>query len=547
MKKYIISFLLLFSFFLNAQETPRPEFSSPFDFPLLLSGNFGELRANHFHAGIDVKTQGVSGKRLLALADGYISRIRITHGSGYVLHVTYDNGFITVSRHLSGFVGKVAQRAKEEQYVKESWEIDIIPDPEEFPVKRGEQIAWSGNTGYSFGPHLHLEVIEEATGDYIDPLLFYKKKIKDTKPPKAQGIMIFPQKGKGVVNGSPDPQPFSLKAPAITAWGEIGVAIRALDYMDDTTNNFGVHTVSLKVDGVEVFKSVVNRFSAYEDRMINSWTYKRYMKSFIEPGNALRMLEAKNDNRGLITIDEERDYLLTYRLTDLYGNSQSYSFTIAGKKQDIPPLSIRDKYHLKWDKINFLQEPGLELFLPKKVLYDDLYLDVKLSYDSCYVSYLYEITPEITPLHTFATLKLGIKRKEVDDDDKYYIVGFNAKGKAHPIGGTYINGFLEARIRELGTFAIAVDTVPPTIIPLHKTTGRRDYLQFKVKDEESGIKSYRGTIDGQFVPFGLHIMSDQLRYKLDPKVIKKGKEHTVELIVIDKCNNHTVWEETFFW
>ncbi len=547
MRRNIISFLLLFSIFLNAQEAPHSEFSSPFEFPLLLSGNFGEIRTNHFHAGIDIKTQGVSGKRLFSLADGYISRIRITHGSGYVLHVTHDNGFTTINRHLSGFIGKIAQKAKEEQYAKESWEIDIIPKKEEYPVKKGEQIAWSGNTGYSFGPHLHLEVVEDATGDYVDPLPFYKNKIKDTKPPKAQGIMLFPQKGRGVVEGSEEHQAFPLDASSITAWGEIGVAIRAFDYMDNTANNYGVYSVILSVDSVEVFKSVANHFSATEDRMINSWTYKRYMKSFIEPGNTLRMLEVKNENRGLITIDEEKDYLFTYMLTDLYGNTQSYSFTITGKKQDIKPILIRDKYHLKWNKINYLQEPGLNLFLPKNVLYDDLYLDVELTHDSTYVSYLYKITSEMTPLHTYGSIKLGIKTKKIEDVNKYYILGLNDKGKPYPIGGTYVDGFMEARIRELGTFAVAVDTIPPQVIPVNKAKWKNDFIQFKVKDEESGIKSYRGTIDGLYVPFGLHIMSNQLRYKLDSMVVEKGKEHKVKIVVVDKCENQTVLEETFFW
>ena len=547
MKKNIISFLLLFSIFLNAQETSQSEFSSPFEFPLLLSGNFAELRTNHFHAGIDIKTQGVSGKRLLALADGYISRIRITHGSGYILHVTYYNGFTTINRHLDGFIGKVAQKAKEEQYAKESWEIDIIPKKGKYPVKKGDLIGWSGNTGYSFGPHLHLELIDDTTGDYIDPLPFYKNRIKDTKPPKAQGIMIFPQKGKGVVEGSDKPQQFPLESSSITAWGEIGVAIRAFDYMDNTTNNFGVYTVILEVDGLEVFRSVMDRFSVYEDRMINSWTYKRYMKSFIEPGNTLRMLEAKNGNRGLVTIDEEKDYLFTYRLSDLYENTQSYSFTVIGKKQDIKPVSIREKYHLKWNKINYLQEPGFDLFLPKKVLYDDLYLDVELSHDSDYVSYLYRITPEITPLHTFGSIKVGIKTEKVDDVSKYYILGFNDKGKPYPIGGTYVNGFMEGKIRELGTFAVAVDTIPPLVVPINKARWKNNYIQIEVKDEESGIKSYKGTIDGLYVPFGLHIMSDQLRYKLDPEIIEKGKDHKVKIVVVDNCDNQTVLEETFFW
>ena len=278
-------------------------FTPPFDFPITFSGNFGEIRANHFHGGLDFKTGGTIGKPVHALAEGYISRIRVTHGSGYVLDVAYNNGYKTINRHLSAFVGDVARRVEDLQYEKESWEVEITPEPGEYPVKAGQVIALSGNTGYSFGPHLHLDMFEADTDDYIDPLPFFKKKVKDNTAPRAEGIMLFPQPGRGVVDGNQKCQAFPLtpKQP-ITAWGLVGSAIRAYDYMDGVSNRYGVHTVILEVDSVEVFRSVVDRFSEYENRMINSWTYGQYMKSFIEPGNTLRMLHAPNGNRGLVDI-----------------------------------------------------------------------------------------------------------------------------------------------------------------------------------------------------------------------------------------------------
>lgn len=148
----------------------------PFDFPLTLSGNFGEIRSNHFHGGLDFKTGGVIGKPVRALADGYISRIRVTNGSGYVLDVCYHNGYSTINRHLSGFVSPIAERVEKLQYEEENWEVEIVPEPGEYPVKGGQQIAWSGNTGYSFGPHLHLDVFETESGDYIDPMPFFNRK-----------------------------------------------------------------------------------------------------------------------------------------------------------------------------------------------------------------------------------------------------------------------------------------------------------------------------------------------------------------------------------
>lgn len=233
MKQYIVGLMLACSMHAPAQDTIQGSFVPPFDFPLTLSGNFGEIRSNHFHGGLDFKTQGVVGKPVRALADGYISRIRVTNGSGHVLDVTYDNGYSTINRHLSAFMQPIADRVEKLQYGQESWEVEIVPEPGEYPVKPGQVIALSGNTGYSFGPHLHLDVFETETGDYVDPLPFFKSKIKDKTAPKAEGFMLFPQVGSGVVAGSERAQSFPLTmAKPVEAWGVIGAGIKAYDYMD---------------------------------------------------------------------------------------------------------------------------------------------------------------------------------------------------------------------------------------------------------------------------------------------------------------------------
>ena len=305
MRRYITTLMLACCIGGYGQEKKQATFVPPFDFPLTLSGNFGEIRSNHFHGGLDFKTGGVIGKPVRALAEGYISRIRVTNGSGYVLDVCYHNGYSTINRHLSGFISPIAERVEKLQYENENWEVEIIPEPDEYPVKAGQQIAWSGNTGYSFGPHLHLDVFETETGDYVDPMPFFKTKIKDTRAPKADGIMFFPQLGKGVVDGKQENKMILPNTGRpVEAWGVIGTGIKAYDYMDGVSNHYGVYSVVLTVDEKEVFRSTVDRFSQEENRMINSWTCGQYMKSFIEPGNTLRLLKASNTNRGLVTIDE---------------------------------------------------------------------------------------------------------------------------------------------------------------------------------------------------------------------------------------------------
>ena len=554
--KYSIFFSLLFfigsvqSGYAQETGTDKPSFIPPFDFPITFSGNFGEIRANHFHGGLDFKTGGTIGKPVRALADGYISRIRVTHGSGYVLDVAYDNGYSTINRHLSAFVGDVARRVEDLQYEKESWEVEITPEPDEYPVKAGQIIALSGNTGYSFGPHLHLDMIETATDEYIDPLPFFMDKVKDKTAPRAEGIMLFPQPGKGVVEGKQTRRAFPAHpTKPITAWGLIGAGIRAYDYMDGVQNKYGVKTVILEVDGEEVFRSTVDRFAYEENRYINSWTHGQYMKSFIEPGNHLRMLHASNGNRGLVGINEERPYRFVYTLSDALGNTSKVCFTVQGQKTTIAPVEHREKYALKWDKVNYLQEPGLELVIPKGMLYDNVLLNYSVRADSGDIAFTYQLNDTRIPMHDACDLRIGLRRRPVEDMTKYYVAGVTARGGKYRIGGKYEDGVMKVRIRDLGTYTVAVDTVPPVITPVNQAQwGRTGKIIFKAKDKETGINTYRGTIDGKYALFGKpNSISGNLVCELDPKHVEKGGKHVVEMTVTDGCGNRTTEQFDFVW
>lgn len=554
--KYPIFFSLLFfigsvqSGYAQETDTDKTSFTPPFDFPITFSGNFGEIRANHFHGGLDFKTGGTIGKPVRALADGYISRIRVTHGSGYVLDVAYDNGYSTINRHLSAFVGDVARRVEDLQYEKESWEVEITPEPDEYPVKAGQIIALSGNTGYSFGPHLHLDMIETATDEYIDPLPFFMDKVKDKTAPRAEGIMLFPQPGKGVVEGKQTRRAFPAHpTKPIIAWGLIGAGIRAYDYMDGVQNKYGVKAVILEVDGEEVFRSTVDRFAYEENRYINSWTHGQYMKSFIEPGNRLRMLQASNGNRGLVDINEERPYRFVYTLRDALGNISKVRFTVQGQKTTIAPVEHREKYALKWDKVNYLQEPGLELVIPKGMLYDDVLLNYSVRADSGDIAFTYQLNDTRIPMHNACDLRIGLRRRPVEDVTKYYVAGVTARGGKYRIGGKYEDGVMKVRIRDLGTYTVAVDTVPPVITPVNQAQwGRTGKIIFKAKDKETGINTYRGTIDGKYALFGKpNSISGNLVCELDPKYVEKGGKHVVEMTVTDGCGNRTTGQFEFVW
>lgn len=447
-------------------------------------------------------------------------------------------------------MGDIARRIEDLQYEKESWEVEITPDPDEYPVKAGQIIALSGNTGYSFGPHLHLDMIETATDEYIDPLPFFMNKVKDKTAPRAEGIMLFPQPGKGVVEGKQVRCAFPAHSTKlITAWGLIGAGIRAYDYMDGVRNKYGVKTVILEVDGEEVFRSTVDRFAYEENRYINSWTHGQYMKSFIEPGNHLRMLHASNGNRGLVDINEERPYRFVYTLSDALGNTSKVCFTVQGQKTTIAPVEHREKYALKWDKVNYLQEPGLELVIPKGMLYDNVLLNYSVRADSGDIAFTYQLNDTRIPMHDACDLRIGLRRRPVEDMTKYYVAGVTARGGKYRIGGKYEDGVMKVRIRDLGTYTVAVDTVPPVITPVNQAQwGRTGKIIFKAKDKETGINTYRGTIDGKYALFGKpNSISGNLVCELDPKHVEKGGKHVVEMTVADGCGNCTTEQFEFVW
>lgn len=546
MKRLI--FLLLY--ILQLPTLSAQIFRPPMDHEITFAGNFGEIRTDHFHGGLDFKTGGAEGKVVRALADGYISRVQINAGSGLVLTVNYADGYSSAYRHLSAFAPPIAARAKSMQYENESWEIDYYPQPDEYPVKAGQQIALSGNTGYSMGPHLHLDLFN-AAGEYIDPLPFFLAEVNDHTPPRADGFLLIPAPGAGVIEGRQDEQTFPIDTrKTIDAWGLIGAGIKAYDYMDGVHNRYGVKFVSLSVDGEEVFRSVVDRFAYDENRYINSWTRGQYMKSFIEPGNRLRMLQAMNDDGGLIRIDEERPYRLVYTLSDAFGNTTQVGLTLRGRRQEIAPLPYAESDILHHDRVNVLQKPGVDLVIPRHALYRDAYLTYQQSLpDSAAASYTYRLTDEAVKLHRAADLSIGLRRRPVDDVSKYHIVRIDPGGRRHSVGGSYERGFIHTSILQLGTFCVEVDTVPPTVRPLNQARwGQSGKVTLRADDAQSGISHFAATVDGAWAPLGKpNAVSGHLVLELDPEHVTRGRNHRLTVSVTDGCGNVTDATYSFYW
>ena len=553
---YILSFLIMILFLhpSRAQEIDTT-FRVPFDFELLLSGNFGELRSNHFHAGLDFKTQGAVGRKIMCVADGYISRASVsTGGYGLAIYVQHDNGYMTVYGHLDRFPEAIAKRVRDYQYENETYSADISFKPGEFPIKRGEVLAYAGNSGYSFGPHLHFEVRNSTGDEWYDPMRFYKGYLKDSCAPKANAFIIYPMRGSGVADGKYLSKAIQVKyeavADTVDAWGWIGLGVRAFDYMDGTNNKYGVYGIELRVDGKLCFSSKMDRFSSEENRLINAWTdYRAYVdegkwcqRMYLQDNNPLRALEA-NENNGLIYVGEERLYKVECRLSDYHGNSSDYSFYLRGRKQDFPVVNS-EGVRLHWYVGNSVEFEGLRLDIPGGELFESIMMDVDMIENKYGISGRYLLGESPVPLWHGAVLSLEINEDAVADKSKLYIESFTKKG-CSPIICDYKDGHVFAEVKALTGFEVAVDTVAPELKTLNeKSWSKKGKVLFSVKEKETFVKSFRGTLNGKFVLFSYNVKNGRIELDLKKENIRRG-EHLLRLEVADACGNRSVYEKKF--
>ena len=521
-------------------------FAPPMPHEISLAGNFGEPRPNHFHGGLDIRTEGVEGKRVMSIGDGYVSRLTVgLYGFGNAVYVTHPEGYTSVYCHLQRFSPRLEQMLKRWQYEHEQWEADISLSASDYPVAQGQLIAFSGNTGHSFGPHLHLEVHDTRSWDMLDPLEFLGAYVNDTVPPQVHGVMMYQFSGP-----IPQRSAVSPSSPA-TAWGDVGFALYADDYMQNSGNHYGIRLTQLLLDGREVFRADVNGVPHAMNRMVNSWgdyVYFRqhdrwYLKSFVEPGNTLPILQA-DERRGIVRIDQERDYHLEYVLTDYFGNQTRYPFTIHGAPSQCPTVSPSGpslppsgQYLLRWNHTNVISRPGMQLVVPYGYVGTDVALQLQAETTDG-LSPAYMFSERSCPLFYEAELSLA-PRHDVEDPTKLFI-GWK-HGNSLCLGGEYKDGWVTARVKDMGgTFRLLYDDQPP-VITAKATDG--GFLRFGIEDRDTGIRSYKGYIDGQFVllkPLNKALTEVGCRLSNTP-VKKTGARRQLKVVVTDLRDNEATY------
>ena len=497
---YIIGFLLT-----------ALSFGSPVHIPVQLAGNFGEPRPNHFHGGIDVKTERGVNFGIYTIADGYVSRAIVgEYGFGKALVIAHPNGYSSTYVHLNRFAPQVQTAVEKWQYQHHAFKGDIHFKPGEIPVRKGQFIALSGNTGASKGPHLHLEIHNTANDNLMDPLNWLSQIAPDRQAPTAYSFKSYPQRGKGVFQNSTDSKIYTFGTNRYRAWGLVGFGTWAYDHMDSVYNNYGVRYTALYCDGKKVYESDVNNIPTQCNRMINVWgdfehyASRRiwYLKSFREAGNRLPFIKTAK-NGGIINFNEQREYHLQYVFKDYYGNKTVKDIYVVGTPQTIPPANpIQGSYALLTNRDNRIMFGAALLHVPGDLLARNTLLQPSQSHFADALSAAFRFAPLQVPLLDYTDLSIKVERPAANPQ-KYYIAARTAHtAAAEPArycGGSFANGWVKGRVRELGlTYFIAYDDKAPNI---HQTSANPTFLAFKLSDNQSGLNGYEAYIDDKFVLF----------------------------------------------
>lgn len=543
----------------------------PLDIPLAISGNFGELRSNTFHAGIDFKTSALVGLNVIAVDDGYVSRIKVDlNGFGKALYIDHPNGTTSVYGHLEVFRDDIDKLCKREQYKLRQFGVDFTLKPGEIVIKRGEVIAFAGNRGGSSGPHMHFEIRDTKTQLTQNVFKVTNIAIPDTVPPILEKLWLFPIGNKSFINNKANAEDYEvtttsgisqIRSPlVINASGNIGVGVQIYDQSSNSQNKIGIYSLELFVDDSLVFQQVLNRLSFDEMRYANSLIdYERYIKNgirinrlFVQPNNHLSVYKFVK-NQGLVNFADTATKSIKVKITDDFSNKNELTFVMKGKlassnlkKQARPGILMH------YQSENTFVYNGVKLFIPKDALYDDFLFEYsRIPQQPGYFSAVHSIHNPYTPLHKACSLSIKPMGLPSSLYTKALLISLDQAGHVVWNGGAFKDGFVTGNIRAFGNYTITIDTVPPQIQPLFTAIRNNDFtdwtgIAFTVKDNLSGISSYKGFIDGEWVLFEYDPKQDLLYHKFDSEHMLFGKHHRLELMVYDEKGNKTVYKQDFY-
>lgn len=545
------------------------DFRPPLDITLDVSGSFCELRSNHFHSGMDLRTNRVEGLKVYAIGDGWVSRIKISpYGYGKAIYVTHPNGYVSLYAHLKDYNGPIADFVLGEQYQRESYELDIELAKDRLPVTKGQVIAFSGNTGSSQGPHLHFEIRDAQTEETINPLLFGMP-MKDTKAPVLSKVRITPVWGSKV-NDKTTPQDFSVVRDKngnvylnggdnLSIDGPFMIGVEGKDGHNISGFMNGMYGISLHLDDKMMYDVSFDKISFDELRYINA--HLDYAET-IKSGRKIEMLRIlpndllRNYNRtlgnGILQASSAGKHRIKITLTDFYKNTTVFQFDYVQRiiaTGDVLSAPCLLPECIDYSKQAELDLGELKVRFPENSLYENL--KIKTSKSSTVNAYgypNYTLHDPYTPVHK--NIQVAVKlRPGTVSKNKLVLVYINEKGKMRSYGGKLINNdeWIAAETNDLGVYTVMADTVAPVITPQNVKEGSSiklaDGIRFKIEDNFSGIWSYTCKVDGKFILMQYEYKKNLLFYVPDGRLASGG--HKLELTVSDERNNVAVYTAAF--